>query len=262
LMRVRTEAAAERDGVTRELAALGQDKYRMSLLLDQRQKHQTDVEKALETERARAGQLSRQADNLKDLSAKLEQGLDSASRAARAAAGAAEEARPSGDARLTALHDPGRLGPAVAFASAKGMLPLPVNGIKTRDFGWADGNGGTERGISITTRTGAQVTSPCDGWVVYAAPYRSYGQLLILNAGGGYHVLLAGMGRISVDLGQFVLTGEPVGVMGNGPSVASALTAGTAGASQPALYIEFRKDGSPVDPNPWWVSTDSQKVRG
>src|SRR5262249_40533717 len=136
LMRVRTEAAAERDGVTRELAALGQDKYRMSLLLDQRQKHQTDVEKALETERARAGQLSRQADNLKDLIAKLEQGPDSASRAARAAARAAEEARPSGDARLTALHDPGRLGPAVAFASAKGMLPLPVNGIKTRDFGW------------------------------------------------------------------------------------------------------------------------------
>ena len=52
--------------------------------------------------------------------------------------------------------------------------------------------------------------------MVYAGPFRNYGQLLILNAGGGYHVVLAGMDRISVDLGQFVLTGEPVAVMGNG----------------------------------------------
>ena len=62
--------------------------------------------------------------------------------------------------------------------------------------------------------TGAQVTAPCDGWVVFAGNFRSYGQLLIINAGGGYHVLLAGMERITVDLGQFVLTGEPVAVMG------------------------------------------------
>ena len=150
----------------------------------------------------------------------------------------------------------------MAFASTKGQLQLPVNGVKTRDFGAADGRGGSERGISVATRPGAQVTAPCDGWVVYSAPYRSYGQLLIINAGAGYHVVLAGMERISVDVGQFVLTGEPVGVMGNGPNVASALTAGVAGSSQPVLYVEFRKDGSPVDPNPWWAITDSEKVRG
>ena len=131
-----------------------------------------------------------------------------------------------------------------------------------RDFGAADGIGGTEKGMSIATRQGAQITAPCDGWVVYSAPYRSYGQLLIINAGAGYHVVLAGMERILVDVGQFVLTGEPVGVMGNGPNVASALTAGVAGSSQPVLYVEFRKDGSPVDPNPWWAITDSEKVRG
>jgi septal ring factor EnvC (AmiA/AmiB activator) len=69
------------------------------------------------------------------------------------------------------------------------------------------------------------------------------------------------MERISVDIGQFVLTGEPVAVMGSGPQVASVMVNGT-GASQPVLYIEFRKDGSPVDPNPWWATTDSEKVRG
>ena len=260
LVRVRAEAAAERDGLARNLAGLSDEKNRMALLVDERQKRQSEAEKQLDSERQHAVALSRQADNLKDLIAKLERGLDAASRTARAA----QEGRALGDTRsdLSALKDPGRLGPAIAFASAKGMLPIPVNGVKSRDFGTPDGNGGTERGISITTRSGAQVTAPCDGWVVYAAPYRSYGKLLILNAGGGYHVVLAGMERISVDIGQFVLTGEPVAVMGSGPQVASAMLTGTTGSSQPVLYIEFRKDGSPVDPNPWWAPPESEKVRG
>jgi septal ring factor EnvC (AmiA/AmiB activator) len=260
LMRIRGEAAAERDGLSRNLLALSIEQNRMALLVDERQKRQSEIEKQLDSERQHAVALSKQADSLKDLIAKLQRGLDSASRAERAA----QEGRALGDTRadLSALKDPGRLGPAIAFASAKGLLPVPVNGVKSRDFGAPDGNGGAERGISIATRPGAQVTAPCDGWVVYAAPYRSYGKLLILNAGGGYHVVLAGMERISVDIGQFVLTGEPVAAMGSGPQVASAMVTGASGASQPVLYIEFRKDGSPVDPNPWWAPPDSEKVRG
>jgi septal ring factor EnvC (AmiA/AmiB activator) len=130
--------------------------------------------------------------------------------------------------------------------------------VKIREFGASDRLGGTEKGLSISTRAGAQVTAPCDGWVVYAGPFRSYGQLLILNAGGGYHVLLAGMERISVDLGQFVLTGEPVAVMGAGAQTAALVAVG---AGQPVLYVEFRKDGIPVDPGPWWA-TNGEKVRG
>ena len=56
--------------------------------------------------------------------------------------------------------------------------------------------GGTEKGVSIATPPSATVSSPIDGWVVYAGPYRTYGQLLILNAGGGYYMVLAGMERI------------------------------------------------------------------
>jgi septal ring factor EnvC (AmiA/AmiB activator) len=259
LVRIRGEAAAERDGLSRNLLALSMEQNRMALLVDERQKRQSEIEKQLDSERQHAVALSKQADNLKDLIAKLQRGLDSASRAERSA----QEGRALGDTRadLSALKDPGRLGPAIVFASAKGLLPVPVNGVKSRDFGAPDGNGGTEKGISITTRPGAQVTAPCDGWVVYAAPYRSYGKLLILNAGGGYHVVLAGMERISVDIGQFVLTGEPVAAMGSGPQVASAVVTG-ASSSQPVLYIEFRKDGSPVDPNPWWAPPESEKVRG
>lgn len=253
LIAVRKEIAAERDKLKAQVASLGAERTRMTALVDERQKQQADREKALQAERAHAGELARQVDNLKDLIAKLEQGLDPATRAAR------EAARGESRSAMAALHDPGRLAPAVAFASLRGQVPIPVNGVKLKEFGAPDGIGGVEKGLSVATRAGAQVTSPADGWVVYAGPFRSYGQLLILNVGGGYHVLLAGMDRISVDLGQFVLTGEPVAVMGNGSHIAAVLATGS---SQPVLYIEFRKDGIPVDPGPWWAAGEGEKVRG
>jgi septal ring factor EnvC (AmiA/AmiB activator) len=105
-------------------------------------------------------------------------------------------------------------------------------------------------GDTVTTQSGAIVTAPSDGEILYAGPFRSYGQLLILNAGDGYHVVLAGMGRISVAPGQSVLAGEPVGAMSEA-AVASTSASGNGNAA-PELYIEFRKDGKPVDPTPWW----------
>jgi septal ring factor EnvC (AmiA/AmiB activator) len=253
LARVRAESKNEREALGRDVAAFSEDQQRMSLLVQERQKKQAEAEKALDAQRQRVAALARQADNLKDLIAKLER--DSAARAGAEKPSAPPEGKPN----FAALKDPGRLAPAIAFATAKGALPLPVNGVRIRDFGSPDGLGGTEKGLWIASRAAAQVTAPCDGWVVYAGPFRSYGQLLILNAGGGYHVLLAGMERISVDPGQFVLTGEPVAVMGGGPQSAAAVATGS---SQPVLYVEFRKDGTPVDPGPWWATTDSEKVRG
>jgi septal ring factor EnvC (AmiA/AmiB activator) len=254
LVSVRKKITDERDRLKAEIASLGKERARMRALIAERQNQQAEREKALDAERVRASDLAKKADNLKDLIAKLEQGLDPATRAAREAA-IRSATRPA----FAALHDPGRLAPAVAFASLRGQIPIPVNGVKLKDFGAPDGIGGVEKGVSIATRAGAQVTSPADGWVVYAGPFRSYGQLLILDAGGGYHILLAGMERISVDLGQFVLTGEPVAVMGNGSHIAAILATGS---SQPVLYIEFRKGGTPVNPGPWWAAGEGEKVRG
>jgi septal ring factor EnvC (AmiA/AmiB activator) len=198
-------------------------------------------------------------DNLKDLIGKVEQSLDSAGRAARSAARSGDDKTKENRVDLAALSDPGRLAPAVAFAAARGHLPLPVNGVKIKDFGAPDTFGGTEKGLTLETRAFAHVTSPCDGWVVYAGVFRNYGQVLILNGGGGYHVVLAGMERISVNVGQFVLTGEPVAVMGGGSQKATTLAAGS---NQPVLYVEFRKDGTPIDPSPWWAASEGEKVRG
>ncbi len=254
LLTVRKKIADERDQLNNEVASLNTERDRMAALIAERQKQEAERVTALDAERARASDLAKVADNLKDLITQLEQGLDPATRAAREEA-IRNAARPA----LAALHDPGRLGPAVAFASLHGRIPIPVNGVKLKDFGAPDSVGSLEKGVSIATRAGAQVTSPADGWVVYAGPFRSYGQLLILNAGGGYHILLAGMDKISVDLGQFVLTGEPVAVMGTDSHIAAILATGS---SQPVLYIEFRKDGQPVDPGPWWAAGEGEKVRG
>jgi septal ring factor EnvC (AmiA/AmiB activator) len=257
LLDVRKEIVAQRDGLAGELDQLGREQLRVALLVDERQKKQAGAEQSLNSERQRAADLARQVENIKDLLAKLEGGLDSARRAARAADRAI--ANDATQPELAALSDPGRLAPAVAFADMRGRLRLPVNGVRVREFGGADGVGGTQKGLSIASRPGGEITAPCDGWVVYAGRFRSYGQLLILNAGGGYHVLLAGMERISVDLGQFVLTGEPVAVMGDG---SQASPAGASGPKQPVLYVEFRKDGTPIDPSPWWATNESEKVRG
>jgi septal ring factor EnvC (AmiA/AmiB activator) len=156
-----------------------------------------------------------------------------------------------------AFASPDRLKPAMPFDSAKGTLRLPAQGRRLKHFGDTDPSGATQKGLSLETRAEARITAPADGWVVYAGEFRSYGQLLIINAGGGYHILLAGMSRIDVSLGQFVLAGEPVAVMGN----SEAPSRGGNDKSRPVLYVEFRKDGRPIDPDPWWAEA-SEKVQG
>jgi septal ring factor EnvC (AmiA/AmiB activator) len=259
LINVRKTIATERDQLAADRDKVRDDQTRLAALIDERQRKQSSIEKDIEAEGARAITLSQQVGSLQDLIGKMEQDLNSASKAAAIASLRGAPGNVNGKPNLGALKDPGRLSPAIAFVSAKGLLALPVNGIKLREFGGSDGAGGVEKGISLATRVGAQVTTPCDGWVVYAGPFRSYGQLLILNAGGGYHVLIAGMERISVNIGQFVLTGEPVATMGTKSQVASILAAN---ASQPVLYVEFRKDGTPIDPGPWWAANEGEKVRG
>jgi septal ring factor EnvC (AmiA/AmiB activator) len=162
---------------------------------------------------------------------------------------------PIGD--RVAMLTPGRIKPAMPFGDAKGLLPLPAQGRRVLTFGEKTQYGSQSKGLVLETRQGGQVVSPSDGWIVYAGEFRSYGQLLIINAGGGYHILLAGLSQIDVQLGQFVLAGEPVGVMSTAANTPSGKTQDNA----PILYIEFRKDQRPIDPDPWWADA-SRKVQG
>jgi len=151
---------------------------------------------------------------------------------------------PSGD-RVATLA-PGRIKPHIPFAEARGMLQLPAQGGRVLSFGQKTRTGTQSKGIGIQARHGGTVVSPCDGLIVYAAEFRTYGQVLIISAGGGYHILLAGLSQIDVQVGQSVLMGEPVGVM------SSAVKSPAAQESGPVLTVEFRKDQRPIDPDPWW----------
>ena len=162
----------------------------------------------------------------------------------------------SGNGRSLA-GNPGRIAPMFPFREAKGKLPKPSTGQSVLAFGKMTKFGAPSKGIVLQTRHSAQITSPCDGWVVYAGEFRSYGQLLIINAGGGYHILLAGMSQIDVRPGDFILVGSPVGTMR--PLVAGAQQPSR--GKGPVLYVEFRKNGRPINPDPWWVS-GPEKVQG
>jgi septal ring factor EnvC (AmiA/AmiB activator) len=262
LVSLRTEIEREHGRLKADAAALADERARIELLIAEKRDQGLASSEALANEETRAATLAQQATNLKDLVSRMESEVRSAAAASAAADKAASENSKAakGKPRPVSLGAADRLTPSVAFADARGLLPLPASGKTIREFGENDGLGARTQGVSIATRPGATVNAPADGWVVYAGPFRSYGQLLIINAGGGYHVLLAGMERIDVQLGQFVLAGEPVAAMAT-PKLASS-GAADIGSTQPVLYIEFRKDGNSIDPAPWWASASDEKVGG
>lgn len=275
---LRTRIAAEVADQRRQLASLGEARVRLEMLAEQKKRTQAASEADLEKNRARVEQLVRESRSLTELVARLERDEAVARRAAeqanRAEADRQEAQRQADEQRqidavrnadepdrrtVAALPNPGRLTPAIAFEHAKGLLPMPASGDTLRRFGDEDGLGGTAKGLFVGTRPGAVVTSPADGAVVYAGPFRSYGQIVLVNAGSGYHILLAGMERITVEPGQFVLAGEPVAQMG--ARLLATATAIDIGSDRPVLYVEFRKDGATIDPSPWWAET-AEKAHG
>ncbi|RWQ43412.1 MAG: hypothetical protein EOS21_05035 [Mesorhizobium sp.] len=263
--RVTASIEAERARLTAAVGEQTAEKKRLGMLLEAKQKLEAETQTALAEEKQRSAALAAKAGSLKELIASLEAGK---ARKAANAAKAAEQKTADADkaptqegpaqtapaqTELAALPVPeaNRLTAAAPFSALQGQIALPVTGKIKRRFGASDGNGAVMLGDMVATQSGAIVTAPADGNVLYAGPFRSYGQLLILNAGDGYHVVLAGMSRISVASGQSVLAGEPVGAMGEA-RVAST-SASKNGNATPELYVEFRKDGKPVDPTPWWA---------
>lgn len=262
LVRLRNGIATEKSRIGTEMEQIASERQRLASLIEARRERETSAARDVEQQATLGKELAGQARSMRDFVEKIEKEISVANKAADAARQAIEQETREQRERMTALafKDPARLAPKIAFAEAKGLLSLPAAGSRLRGFGDPDGAGGTIRGISLETRANALVSAPSDAWVVYAGPFRSFGQLLILNAGGGYYILLAGMQRIDVALNQFVLAGEPVATMGE-TSEAAATTVGV-GTGQPVLYIEFRKDGVSIDPTPWWTKSQGEKVRG
>jgi murein hydrolase activator len=179
--------------------------------------------------------------NLKSLEEMLP-ALDAAAKKSKSGHRAADAENP---AKLASLQR-GKMEPFIRFANSQGLLPFPVQGRTLIKFGQIDRDGTASKGIHIETRQGAQVVSPCDGSILYAGPFRSYGQLLIIDPGGGYHIVIAGIDRIQVIQNQAVLAGEPIAAMALEPR------SGEKTSARPILYVEFRREQQSIDPAPWW----------
>nr|WP_245295281.1 murein hydrolase activator EnvC [Pseudaminobacter manganicus] len=237
---IEAERARLKTAVTDQLA----EKQRLTLLLEAKKKVQADTQTAMEEEQKHAADLAARARSLKDLIAALDE--------------QAEKDRKAQDLAMQPIPEANRLIEHPPFAALKGQVALPAIGKIKRRFGAKDESGAIMRGDMVATQSGAIVTAPADGHVLYAGPFRSYGQLLILDAGAGYHIVLAGMGRLSVVSGQSVLAGEPIGSMGEARLASNS--ASSNGNATPELYVEFRKDGKPVDPTPWWADRFSGRT--
>ncbi|MEL6819188.1 MAG: peptidoglycan DD-metalloendopeptidase family protein [Pseudomonadota bacterium] len=175
--------------------------------------------------------------------------LEEAEKARLEAQAALERARERAE---QLAQEPQIIAPAVRFSNLRNSLPQPVAGRTITAFGANDGLGDTAQGDTIETLPNTIVTAPADGTVLYAGPFRAYGNVLILDAGEKYHIVLAGMDRIDVSEGQFVIAGEPVGIMGS--VRLASVSAAAATGDKPTLYVELRQNGRPIDIGQWWSS--------
>lgn len=211
--------------------------------------------------------LAAEAANLKDLIDRLQaarQRSDAAARSARrAVTGEAVHivalplTRPETNAApkptpvaapAVAPADPSKPAKLRSFLYAPGNYLTPASGKLVQAFGKTNEVGLTNQGLAYETRPGAQVVAPYDGRVLFAGPFRGYGQILIIEHDDGYHSLLAGLTRLDVSVGQWLIAGEPVGIMPKGEE-------------KPRLYLELRHEGQPINPLPW-LATPNEKVSG
>jgi murein hydrolase activator len=200
-------------------------------------------EAAAEASRRAAADAAR-ADGLRAAIARIEADRRAAEARAKEDAIAADKRRQVAEAAASRARQEAMARPAgPGVDEARGLLTAPVAGSVTRAFGAAT-EAGPASGVSYQAPPSARVVSPCGGRVVFAGPFRSFGLLMIVDCGGGYHFVLSGLDRLDAQVGQPVQPGEPVGVMpGWDPSAA--------GAGRPSLYMELRKDGVPVNPAPF-----------
>jgi murein hydrolase activator len=233
---IRDRIETEQKALEAAADALQDDQARFDTLMTEKVRAEGAVRAASTAEEQHLAELARRAENL----SALVEGLRNEK--------TPEEPRP----KPQRSEPPGASGTQLAgvwsspgsapktFADARGQLRMPAVGKVVAKFGVPNESGGTTKGIKIGTLPGAPIVMPFDGRVKYAGPLKTYGQVLIVQTGDDYLIILAGMARIDAEVGQWLLAGEPVGRMAE---------SGEDGPDE--LYLEFRKGREPFDPLPW-----------
>jgi murein hydrolase activator len=143
------------------------------------------------------------------------------------------------------------------FADQKGKLPPPALGTLIRRPDEADAAGVRRPGLTLATRPQALVTAPHAATIRYLGPLLDYGNVMILEPGGGYLIVLAGLESVYGEVGEVVATGAPLGLMGGGTMTDDAIMTTTqngGGARETeTLYVELRQGPDPIDPTDWFM---------
>lgn len=233
------ELAAARDTLTSGRAHLAELTQRQLVL--EHQLRPADIGDA-----APLAKLGHEAKDIDDLIKRADVEADRRDR--ELLARAHKTARKSAAPQTAAAADPTRPANLRSFDPPASQLKPPVLGNLSRAFGAADPDDKTapaSTGVTLDTAPGATVVAPFDGRITYAAPFGAFGLVLIIRHGDLYHSLLAGLGRVDVRIDDWVLAGEPVGAMPDKPGV--------------GVYLELRREGRPVDPQPWLAVRDDER---
>jgi murein hydrolase activator len=150
-------------------------------------------------------------------------------------------------------------GPTPDITAAKGTLPLPVLGTILRRPDESDAAGVRRPGLLIATRPRALVTAPWPATIRYRGPLLDYGNVMILELGRGYLMILAGLETVYGEVGEVVPPGAALGLMGGPEAMAQEFLASTqegggVGGSE-TIYLELRQGADPVDPTDWFAGT-------
>ena len=124
--------------------------------------------------------------------------------------------------------------PVDSLRARAGGLPyrLPVTGRVVTGLGEISAAGVRARGLTLATRAGAQIVAPSAGRIAFAAPYRGYGKIIIIDHGNGWTSLITSVAALDVSAGENVLQGSPIGRAGN---------------DRPSITVELRHNDQPVD---------------
>jgi len=232
LVKARTEIASRKQTLEETSELLDRERRRLGALMSRKKVLKRRADKQAVAAERRIAELAGKAKTLRELLKGIARERERA-----------KKARPPEQKKDNAHA---AVPPLRPISKARGSLSLPVSGKITGRYGEKTDGGLSRKGLTIATPPGAQVTATYDGTVVYAGKFRGYGLLLIIEHGEGYHSLLAGMTRIDVEQGQKILAGEPVGVMEQSES------------GQPVLYVELRRDGQPINPQPWLAARKNE----
>ena len=237
LAHVENRIAGKRENIDKFIKAGNKKISQIQALIQQKNVLSNKLDKDRKAKIAEANRLARQAKDLSDLIAKFE------ARARELTPRLRPDGRHSvpiprlkpkpGTAPAPVFVSPG----ARRFADARGQLPLPVTGRLIRKYGAPLAGEARAKGITLRTARGAAVIAPFDGRVEFAGPFNE-DHVIILNVGGGYFIVLTGLGKTLVRAGTRIRAGEPIGQMSQQ-------------TSSPELFMEFRKHRSSINPMPW-----------